>query len=242
MAVTEERASEQTEPQFSEEELLSYLYPKSFTCIVCDKEFTDFIVRKSKLKVEDMDTDYMTKYKVINPYHYDIVFCSHCGYASLSSFFDKITMRQQQMVREQISVNYKPTEFHMPLSIESVMKRYGQALLCARAIDAKDSQKAFLNLRLSWVLRTAKRKDIELKFLREAYEGLKKAFTTERFPLGGMDEPTAKYMIADMARRLGEMAEAMRWIGDVVVARGIQGALKDRASLLKDMIRDGITT
>jgi uncharacterized protein (DUF2225 family) len=181
----------------------------------------------------------MTRYHVVNPNHYDLLFCSHCGYAALRNYFDKITAKQQEMIKKNVSKDYKPMEFHMPLSMEHVISRYKQALLCASAIEAKVSQKAFINLKLAWVLREANQKELELRFLREAFEGLKTAFQTERFPLGNMDESTAKYVIADLARRVGEPAEALRWVGDVVVAKGIPGALKERAINLKDLIREG---
>ena len=227
----------------TEEEILSYMYTKEFECPVCEKLFMDFVIRRSKLRVLKVETDYHTIYKDIDPNHYEVLFCTHCGYATLNNYFDKITERQKAMIREKICVNYTPMEFPVPLSIENVIKRYRQALDCAAAIDAKASQKAFINLKLSWVIRADKKlKEIELKFLRAAFDGLKEAFSTERFPLGAMDESTAKYVIADLARRLGEMGEAMRWVGDVVVARGIPSALKERASDLKDLIREGVRT
>ena len=226
----------------TKEEILAYMFPKEFHCPVCDKSFFDFVLKKSKLRTISVDTDYRTVYKDINPNYYEVLFCTHCGYASLSSYFDKITESQQKTIAEKVSPNYKPHEFPSPLTLESAIERYKQALVCATAINAKASHKAFINLRMAWLLRDTKHKDIELKFTRDAYEGLKEAFSTERFPLGAMDEHTAKYVIADLARRLGEMGEAMRWVGDVVVARGIPGALKERATNLKDMIRDNIRT
>ena len=230
-------AEEEKEP--TEEDILNYLYPKEYQCPVCDKTFMDFIVKKSKVRSLTVESDFRTIYKDIDPYHYDITQCSHCGYAALASYFDKITERQQKMIKENISPGYKPHEFPMPLSIPHVMERYKQALMCADAIGAKASQKAFVCLRLAWVLRgTGSNKELEQRFLRQAFEGLKDAFGQERFPLGGMDELTAKYIIADIAFRLREMGEALRWVGDVVVSRSAQGAIKERASVLKDLIRD----
>jgi len=226
----------------TEEEILAYLYPKEFHCPVCEDPFTEFVLKKSKLRAIKVETDYHTIYKDIDPTYYDVLFCTNCGYAAMTSYFDKITERQQKMIKETVSVNYTPTEFPVPLTIDCVIKRYKQALLCANAINAKASQKAFINLKVAWILRDTKHKDIELKFLRDAYEGLKEAYSAERFPLGAMDESTAKYVIADLARRLGEMGEAMRWVGDLVVAKGLQSGLKERALVLKDLIRDNVRT
>jgi len=232
-------SSEVLTPEEREKELLSYLYTKQFHCIVCDKDFMDFMVRSSKLRVSHIDTDFRKTYKGIDPTHYEVLFCCHCGYATLHPYFDKIIERQQKMIAETISSNFKPREFAMPLSMEDVLYRYNQAILCCDAINAKASQKAFICLKLAWIWRGEGNKQEELKYLKIAFDGLKEAFSTERFPLGSMDEPTAKYVIADLARRLSEPGEAMRWVGDVVIGKGIPGALKERALNLKDLIREG---
>ena len=88
-------------------------------------------------------------------------------------------------------------------------------------------------------MRIAGRHDLEREHVKAAYEGLLVAYSNERFPLGNMDESTAKYVIADLARRNGQMGEAMRWVADVIVAKGIPSSLKERAQTLKDLIREG---
>jgi uncharacterized protein (DUF2225 family) len=221
------------------DELLAYLYTKAFDCPVCDKEFVDFIVRKSKLRVLRIETDFKTHYHTIDPNHYEVLLCPNCGYASLQPYFDRITDRQQGLIQQNITPKYRPMEYPVPYSLEHVMLRYNQALECAYAISGKASQKAFLYLKMSWICRDIKDKANEIRLLRDAFIGLKDAFTTENFPIGNMDEATAKYLIADLGRRLGEFSEAMRWVSDVVVAKGIPSALKERALTLKDLIRDG---
>ena len=225
--------------QSNDELVLSYLYTKSYHCPVCENDFMDFAVRTSKLKTERIDTDFLTIYKDIDPNHYEIIFCLHCGYAQPTAYFDKITMRQQEMIRKKITSEYKLMEFSSPLSLEHVLFRYVQAIRCADAIEAKTSQKALISLRLSWVLRRLGHKDAEMRYLKEAYEGLKTAYSTENFPLGKMDEPTAQYVIADLARRMGDFGEAMKWVGPLIVAKGLSNALKERAVNLKDAVREG---
>ena len=223
----------------TEEEILAYLYPKSYHCPVCEKDFSDFAVRKSKLRTQKIDSDFYTRYFVMDPNHYEVQFCSHCGYAALANYFDRITDRQQTMIKEKITPHHKPVEFPMPLSMEHVIMRYEQAAKCAEAINAKPSQQAFIFLKTAWVYRSIDEKNKELGNLRIAYGGLKEAFSSENFPLGNMDETTAKYVIADIARRLGLFGEALRWVGDVIVAQGVSSAIKERALLLKDAAKEG---
>ena len=225
----------------TKEEILAYLYPKKFTCTVCDEEFTKQMVRTTKLKVQSVDTDFRSAYKDIDPNRYEVMLCMHCGFAALPNHFDKVINRQKEAIMQTIKPNYKHVEYEMPLGLEDTAAIYKQAFACAEAMNAKVSVKAFLSLRLAWVYRAEGRKDEELPLIKDVYEGLKEAFSTENFPLGNMDEATAKYIIADMARRTGQMGEAMRWVADVVVGKGISSSLKDRAVRLKDLFREGST-
>ena len=95
---------------------------------------------------------------------------------------------------------------------------------------------------MSWIYRDAKDERGELTLLKLAYAGLKEAYTTESFQLGTMDEATAKYMIAEMARRLGDFDEALKMIGDVIVSRNTPGNIRNRAQDLKELIREKIST
>jgi hypothetical protein len=224
----------------SHEEILECLYPKNITCPVCQKDFTDFAIRKSKLRMERMESDFRTVYKVVDPNHYEVHLCYNCGYAAIQAYFDRITEKQQDLIKKFITPAFKTKEHHVPLEPDVVLFRYDQALACCQAIYAKNSQFAFTYLKKAWVYRDMEgKKDEELKTLREAFIRLKDAFSSENFPLGQMDEITAKYVIAEMARRLGNFAEALRWVGDVVVAKGVPAAIKDRAINLKEAAREG---
>jgi uncharacterized protein (DUF2225 family) len=229
------------EKKATKEQVLSYLYPKQFECAVCEKTFSDHIVRKTKLKNTGTDTDLLARFADIDPNHYEVLFCPNCGYAALHSYFDKIVNVQRMRIKEKITPKFTPVEFVMPLSMEQVIQRYKQALLCATAMEAKVSQKALICLKMAWVLRVAGVKELEMRFIKDALAGLKEAYTTERFPLGNMDESTAKYLIADLMRRTGDLTESMRWVGELITSRSASPGLRDKADRLKDMIRDGIT-
>ena len=230
--------SDKSANQPQTEDPLAYLFTKTVKCPVCEKEFIDFAVRKSKLRAINTDTDYRTHYKDIDPNHYEVLLCSFCGYAALDSSFSRITSRQQDMVKEKITPNHKPVEYPVPYSPQDVLTRFKKALECANAIDAKLSQKAVICLKTAWVYRDMGDQKNETLFLRGAYKGFSDAYTTENFPMAGMDEHTAKYMMAELARRVGLTEDALRLISDVVVARGIRGGLKERALALKEMIRE----
>ena len=228
-------------PQQEQEDVLSYLYTKTINCPVCNKEFIDFLVRKSKLRAINMDTDFRPHYKTIDPNHYEVIHCSNCGYTALNNYFSRLTSRQQEMIQEKITPNHKPIEYPVPFSEQDVLVRFKKALTCANAISGKISMKAIICLKTAWVYRDLNDAANEKLYLSAALKGLKEAYTTESFPLGNMDEPTTKYMLAELSRRLGQTEEAMRFISDLVVARGIPSGLKERALAMKELIRSQMT-
>jgi hypothetical protein len=222
------------------EEILSYIYPKEIECPVCMKKFTDYSVRKSKLRVDTTDGDLRTRYFVIDPNNYEVQLCYHCGYTALQAYFEKIIARQQDLIKKFITPMYSTQKYPVPYTHDIVLNRYDQALACCQAIYAKNSQFAITYLKKAWVYRDMEgKKEEEIKTLREAYVRLNDAFSTENFPLGAMDEITAKYMIAELARRIGNFSDALRWVGDVIISRNTTPAMKKRADLLKDLARDG---
>ena len=212
-----------------------YLYTKKFKCPVCEEDFNDVEVRRSKLRTQSVDTDFKTVYKDFEPTNYDVKQCTHCGYAALSAYFDKITERQKELIRKNITP--PSAEPNAPYDLNTTSARFEQAIKCVDVTSGKASQKALTALKLAWVYRSdGSNERLEKHYLRMAFTGLKEAYSTEDFPLGNMDEATAKYIIADTARRVGEFGEAIRWVSDVIVARGISSNLKDKAIDLKELI------
>jgi len=226
----------------TKEEMLSLLYPKEAICPVCEKMYIDQVVRTSKLRVESTDGDLRHRYQTLDPVMYEAQLCYQCGYAALRPYFEKIDERQKDIIRKKITPEYKTIEYPAPYTAELALTRYDQALLCCEALEVKYSRHAITYLKKGWVLRDMiGRKADEMEAIRLAYENLQNAFTTENFPLGNLDEITSKYMISELARRLGNFKEALRWIGDVIISRDALPAIKKRAELVKEQARAGIS-
>ena len=131
----------------------------------------------------------------------------------------------------------------MPLTLECAAERFKLALFCAVVTGMPAGRKAILCLKLAWIYRDLKDRENELVFISNALQGLKQAYQTETFPIGALDEPTTKYIIGDLLRRSGQFPEAMRWISEIIVSRtGVSPKLKERAMLVKDMIREKKST
>ncbi len=188
---------------------MNYLYAKEFDCPVCGKTFVNYITRKSKLRLKDMDLDLKANYLMINANCYDVFLCPHCGYAALASHFNKITENQKELILKKIKPFFKPRDYPAPLSLNHAVERYKLALYSAVTIGTKAGLKAIICIKTAWLYRDMGDKANELLFIKSARTGLEDAYKSEPFPIGTMDELTVSYMIGELSRRLGDWEASM---------------------------------
>lgn len=84
-----------------------YIFDKSYTCPVCDKEIKSKTIKTGRVKLISADTDLRPKYQHIDSLKYDAIVCTHCGYAALNRFFNYMTSVQAKLIKEQISASFK---------------------------------------------------------------------------------------------------------------------------------------
>ena len=237
---------------FSEEDII---FDKTFACPVCDKEFKTKQVKSGKVKLLSLDTDLRPIYQYMDPLKYDAIVCPNCGFAALNRFFKYITMAQAGLVKKNISVAFRGIkEAGNIFSYDDAISRHKLALVNAIVKKAKTSERAYTCLKTAWVIRgkaeslpkdTQDYKKLiedmnleELDFISKAYLGFDEAFSKETFPMCGMDEITITLLMAELARRIGKLDEAGRWISKVLISREANERIKQKAREIKDMIRN----
>lgn len=247
-----EKAKEKT-PEEIEAEML---FDKSYTCPVCDNEYTVKAVRAGKVKMVGSDTDLRVKYGNIDINKYDALVCPRCGYAALSRYYSLTTQPQRKLIKEQIGANFKglPAASGPIVTYDEAMMRMKLVLANAVVKKARNSEKAYICLKMAWLVRgriealesaeklTADVADNlhaeELEYTKQAYTGFVNAVQSETFPMCGMDEMTVVYLMADLARRIGEYDQALKFLSEVIVSKTAQGRLKERARELKNLIAE----
>lgn len=229
------------------------LLDKKFVCPICDKEFTSKTVRTGKAKLLSADTDLRPKYSPVDSTKYEALVCPNCGYAALSKFFPRVMPAQAKMIKENICVNFKGLPKYGEIyTYDDAIARYKLALVNTVVKRAKLSERAYTCLKLAWVIRGKQEtlpqdtenyaeimkqlKAEEDELIRNAYEGFEAAFSKENFPLCGMDEPTATYLVADLARRSGEFEKANRWVSQIITSRSAPDRVKEKARTIKGLI------
>ena len=230
------------------------LLDKKFTCPICDKEFTAKTVRAGKAKLLSADTDLRPKYSPVDSTKYEAIVCPTCGYAALSKFFPRVMPTQARFIKENICANFRGLPSYGEIyTYDDAIARYKLALVNTVVKKAKLSERAYTCLKLAWVIRGKQEtlpqdtpnyaevmkqlKAEEDELIRNAYEGFEAAFSKENFPLCGMDEPTATYLVADLARRSGEYEKASRWVSQLITSRSAPDRVKEKARQVKEMIQ-----
>ena len=241
---------ESERPQMKEEDVL---FDKTMVCPVCDGEIKVKTVKTGKVKLLEMDTDLRPKYQLVDTLKYDAIVCPHCGYASLRRFFESVTKVQTRLIKENISANFKGiAEPAATYSYDDAINRHKLALLSSIVKKAKVSEKAYICLKIAWLLRGKRESYLEnettseevvekllseeQEFIQKSYDGFREAFTKENFPICGMDEMTCTYLVADLAIRCKDYDEAGRYISSILVSRSANDRIKDKARALKEII------
>ena len=209
---------------------------RKYDCPVCKGKFENWDVASYKVRIIKSDTDLRNYFVPFDPLYYAVVICPLCGYTAQRSDFSTIQPKQAVLVMEKVTSVFKPKDYPQVYTVDMALERYKMAYKCAVAKEGKISEKAMICLRLSWLYRDKEDYENEVAFRERALKGLLQAFETERFPIAGMDGATMDYLIGELYRRGGNLDEAMKHIGKVIVLKGIPARLKERALDIKDMI------
>lgn len=229
------------------------LFEKSYTCPVCDAKISCKKVRSGKLKLIGTDFLLRAKYEQLDPAKYGVIVCHSCGYAALDQFFSQITAPQQKLVKEGITPNYKDTpEPEECYSYDYALETHKLALLNAMVKKARNSEKAYICLKMAWLCQgkaetlpedTPNRAEVlaeiekdRKELIQNACEGFSKAMETEPFPMCGMDDMTVLYLVAALEMEIGEYEKAQKILSEVIVKAGGNSRLKNKALDLKEEI------
>lgn len=250
----EEKSKAAAKSEVTEEDLL---FDKTYTCPVCDKEIKSKTVRTGKAKLMGTDIDLRARYQGIDPLKYDTISCPNCGYTAVTRFFNGITSPQIALIKEKITSNFKPTDVtQSAVTYKEAVETHKLALVNAIVKKCRASEKAYICLKLGWLLRGQREElqnsdeakddnyeaviselqDEELEFLKNAYEGFITAVAKEEFPMCGMDESTIDYLLAALAWESKKYDVASKLVSKVITSKMAKNNLKDKARDLKDLI------
>lgn len=216
------------------------LYDRKVKCPVCGQEIKVRVVKSSVARVKSRDTDTFVRYDIINPYLYDVWLCPICGYAALKSEFSKVRSYQLNDIRMKISNEWHGREYPDVYDEQIAIERYKLALLTAVVADFKDSRKAILCLRLAWMNRLLKKEKEEQFYLGKALQGFLSAYGNEDTPIYGLDTYSLMYLIGELYRRTDNPEKAIEWFSNVLVSRGANYKVKDKARDMRELAMETV--
>lgn len=226
-----------------------FLFDKSFECSVCHKPFTERKVKTGKARLVSQDKDLRPVYSGIDTGKYDTVSCPHCGYTALEKWFPIIAPPQAKLVKENISRGFRKFSRGSIISYDEAIERYKLTLANCIVKKGKDSEKAYVCLKMAWTIRgyieTLEASDedcsdkiSELKLdeeelLHNALEGFISARQTETPPIAGMDEVSLDYLLSVLCLNENRLDEAGRFIMHVLQSRNASSRIKNKALDIK---------
>ena len=226
-----------------------YIFEKSFECPVCYKKFTESKVKTGKARIVKQDQDLRPVYMGIDVGKYEVTSCPYCGYTTLDKYFTLIAAPQAKLIKEKISKNFRKFSRHTVVSYDEALERYKLSLANSIVKKSKDSEKAYICLKMAWTVRgyienydrAAEDYDDKIEELRadeeelihNALEGFISARATESMPIAGMDQVTLDYLLSVLCLKEGRLDEAARFIVNVLQSKNASVRIKNNALDIK---------
>lgn len=242
-------AEAKAKPAVTEE---SYLLERTMDCPVCGSKFKVKAVKSGRVRRIGQDKDLRPRFEQMDTSKYDVVVCPGCGYAAMTRDFKNIMDPQKKMVLENIKPGFKYEEPGSIYSYDDAIKRYQIALVNAMTCGRKDSEKAYLCLKMGWVIRgkgenldkeaedyeaqLKKCNDDENEALKLAFDGFIAARQKEEFPMAGMEQSTLDYLLSVLAMRFDRYDIAAKLVTGILGSRVAGPKIKDLARDLKEEI------
>ncbi len=236
-------------PQMTEE---NYILERTMDCPVCGSKFKVKAVKSGRVRRIGQDKDLRPRFEQLDTAKYDVCVCSECGYAAMSRDFKNIMDPQKKLVLENIKPGFSYEEPATTYSYDDAIKRYQIALVNAITCGRKDSEKAYLCLKMGWVIRgkgesldkeaedyeaqLKKCNEDENEALKLAYEGFIAARMKEEFPMAGMEQTTLDYLLAVLSMRFNNYVNAAKLVTGILGSRLAGAKIKDMARDLKEEI------
>ncbi|MCR4909537.1 MAG: DUF2225 domain-containing protein [Lachnospiraceae bacterium] len=230
-----------------------YLLDKKYECTVCANKFTSRSIKSARVRMIGTDDILRQQFEQLDTHKYDVVVCPRCGYATVSKFFGTISDRLKPLIKEKIAPQFNYEEPAGAYSYNDAIRRYKIALTNIALTKGKDSEKAYLCLKLAWVMEgkeeclnpeaanyadQKERCDMDLKgAIKLARDSFIAARAGEEFPIAGMDENTLDYLISALSVRLEDYNTASKLLSNIITSRGVNPRLKDKARDLMGIVK-----
>lgn len=193
-------------------------YDKKITCLNCKHLFTSTKIRARFIRIREPDSDFKPKYAndKINPTYYNVTVCPICGFSFTEEFSPYFAPGTKELIQQTITDKWNGREFGQIRTIDEAIETYKLAYLSATLKKEKSIALAGLALRIAWLNRDKSAVEEEMRFLTIARNLYKDVYAEEDYIGTQMSETRVLYLIAELSRRIGDEAEAVRSFSRVI--------------------------
>lgn len=188
-------------------------YSERVECPVCAHKFEATRVRSSALSALRRESDLRTVYDGVNPVDYAAYVCPNCRYASYHDDWDTPNEEELERLKADREERRRATgdyTFEEERDVNAVTVSY---LLALRSYDLREPdsrRRAGILHRLAWSARETGDEAAERQLLEIARKDYARAFEEDE-DLSEGGALTLSHMLGDLALRLSDTEEAVRW-------------------------------
>jgi len=135
-----------------------FLLLKSVRCPICDGVFRTPMIKSGRAKRKEPDLDLRPRFEYIDTNKYDVASCPKCGFTAMHRYYAHLTPVQVKLIKEGVTEKFKTppakeiTELEV-MDYDTAIERFKLALYTAIVKKAANSEKAYICLKISWLLR-----------------------------------------------------------------------------------------
>lgn len=192
---------------------LSPLYDSKKKCLYCGKTFVTKKIRSKFIRISKRDSDFCNHYEGVNPYFYEVLVCTHCGFAFTENF-RSIRVARRKAIKEQYIDNVSIPNLSGERSLADGMKSFKLAIFCATLAEENHYLLAGLCLKLAWLYRLDKNKIEEIRFLKNALKNYLTSYQYEDETI--YNKATLLYLIGELEYRLNGYEQAQKWFSILI--------------------------
>jgi uncharacterized protein (DUF2225 family) len=216
-------------------------WTKQMHCVLCEGRFAMQQIRDAAVEVASRESDLHEIHRGPNPLHYQVAVCPSCFYASYLEDFDRVFAAEKTNIERALAdVRLKIAHVDLRGQRDERQARmsFELALVCYGQRRAPAHKLAGLYHRLAWLAREAGDAAQERGYLTYARGGYV-ASIEKGEATSPRQDITITYLIADLSKRIGDYAEASKWVGQTMAHSQYASAkaVAERAQALREELR-----
>lgn len=188
------------------------LFDKKYVCELCKREFTNKKVKRSKIKVKKIDTDFYTEYEGENPSYYLVKACPYCGY-TMSDFSSPLKSAEIEGLKNFLKENPPENNFSGPRDAKVAEKVFLHALKVSEWRQEKPQVLGNFCLHLSWIYRFLNNEEKEKEYLEKALEHFLNFYQHDSSII---NVGKTMFIMGEICRKLGKNNEALKWYSRII--------------------------